>query len=582
MDTTTKPLQEFESSIEGITLQQIDNFDLYLSEQEEKDLQEIDKLFSETPPKNLASEIWSTIKTAALDSVEQIIGLDDRGDWRSEQGAVVTTPLNFRAGVVATENDRKRYEMWKQRVEEKIETPKQFRERVINPDFQKTRDAYKKSLQRPDGSYENAYNGKPLYDRDNPKAYYAPDSSGDMTLNTKATVDVDHINSVKKLVKDDKVALYSLSDKEGFEQDIKTIANDERNLAITDAHGNRSIKDKDTYEQAKNNPDLEWDADRVKQVQNKANNAKNKHLLQNAWKEKGLDLAKGVGKSTLAATGKMLVGKTIKITINETYLEFTKPANTLTEADSYLERAKRLIKKILARAKRELWDSWHGIAIYAGQNALAEITNLIINYFLSTVKNLFKLIRCMIGSILKAIKMIFDSSRPWEERLFEAIKIISGGIVLAAGVELNELLDKAISTNIPFLAPISTEISAVISGLVSSILSALVLLAFDNIKGELFAESPYDQLHFLNRKILCTTSARISLAALRTDMMMRDTYDFMGHAFYQIGTTRTNIIHQHEIGKQLDNEIASETEKLKDRNRRLGALADEFINDDNF
>ena len=566
----------------NVNYKELDDLDLELSQQEEDDLKEIDNLLKNNAGKNLSSKIWVTIKQAAIDSVEQMIGLDDRGDWRPEQGAVITTPLNFRQGVVATENDRKRFEMWQERVNGTKESATEFRERVIKPDFDRAgtgvRDTFKKSIKRADGSYENAYNGNPLFEQSDPRTYNQPDSSGDMTRDTRKTVNIDHVNAVGDIYKDDKVALYSSCDQVGVGQDIKTIVNNPNNLAATDEHGNKSIQDKDTLEQAKNNQELEWDTERVKECQDRADKAKNMQLLKNAWQEKGKDLAVGVGKSTLAATGKILVGESIKIVVSETCMEFSDNSSD----ESLMERAKRLVQRIIERVKKELAGMWHNVSQFAVSNALSEIVNLIINYFFSTVKNIFKLIRCMIGSIIKAIKIILDSSRPWQDRLFEALKVVSAGIALASGTLLNELLDKTISTNIPFLAPVSGDISAVISGLVSSILSALVLMAFDSVKEELFADSPYRQLSLMNTRIVSIDSARLSLSTLRTDMMMRDTYEFVGNAFGYMAEKRADIIEQQGEAKCLDNAIDDEIDEQKERNKNIKDISNKYLNDDEF
>ena len=483
---------------------------------------------------------------------------------------------------MATENDRKRFEMWQERVNGTKESATEFRERVIKPDFDRAgtgvRDTFKKSIKRADGSYENAYNGNPLFEQDYPRTYNQTDSSGDMTRDTRKTVNIDHVNAVGDIYKDDKVALYSSCDQVGVEQDIKTIVNNPNNLAATDEHGNKSIQDKDTLEQAKNNQELEWDTERVKECQDRADKAKNMQLLKNAWQEKGKDLAVGVGKSTLAATGKILVGESIKIVVSETCMEFSDNSSD----ESLMERAKRLVQRIIERVKKELAGMWHKVSQFAVSNALSEIVNLIINYFFSTVKNIFKLIRCMIGSIIKAIKIILDSSRPWQDRLFEALKVVSAGIALASGTLLNELLDKTISTNSPFLAPVSGDISAVISGLVSSILSALVLMAFDSVKEELFADSPYRQLSLMNTRIVSIDSARLSLSTLRTDMMMRDTYEFVGNAFGYMAEKRADIIEQQGEAKRLDNAIDDEIDEQKERNKNIKDISNKYLNDDEF
>ena len=64
-------------------LQYLDSLELELSQQEDDDLKEIENLMkNHSSGQELSSKVWSTIKQEALDSVEQIIGLDDRGSRR--------------------------------------------------------------------------------------------------------------------------------------------------------------------------------------------------------------------------------------------------------------------------------------------------------------------------------------------------------------------------------------------------------------------------------------------------------------------------------------------------------------------
>ena len=137
---------EVKNSILNQYLSQLDELEIELSEQERKDLDDLNKLLeNHQHQEKLSTEIWNTIQEAAIDSIEQIIGLDDRGDWRPEQGAVITTPLNFRNGIVASEADKKRFELWKSRIDENGESASQFRNRVVKSEFDKLKTQYKAS-----------------------------------------------------------------------------------------------------------------------------------------------------------------------------------------------------------------------------------------------------------------------------------------------------------------------------------------------------------------------------------------------------------------------------------------------------
>lgn len=533
---------------------QLENFEIELSKQEQDDLDELNNIMQNCKrQEKLSVEIWNTIEQAAIISIEQIIGLEDRGDWRPEQGAVITTPLNFREGVVVSADDKSRYEMWQNRINGKATSVKDFRgdKSRFQKSYNEAKGDFKDSRRNEDGSYNNDYNDTVVYDMNDPRTYFEADSSGDMIRDTTKTINVDHVNSVKSLYEDDLLALYGGSTMDEFDQTMRDVANNPSNFAISDEHANKSMKDKDTLETAKTRPELNMDTEMVKKKQDEADHAKNIYLLKNAIGEKSAELAIGIGKSTLAATGKMLVGKAIRITINETVIEFKNNSD-----DKLMERTKRLIKRIIARAKIELTSLWQDIKDFAVSNAISEIINLILNYFVSTVKNVFKLIRCLFSSIIKAFKIIFDSNKPWEERLFEALKIISAGIAMATGTMLNELIAKAIATNIPFLSGYASDISAVISGLISSILSALVLMSFDRYKASLQIKDEERKIQLLKLQLTGYDIIHSQISATKASIVIAQTAELVRNELLSIvmdnQEIEASIVRQQQTHQEID------------------------------
>lgn len=533
---------------------QLENFEIELSKQEQDDLDELNNIMQNCKrQEKLSVEIWNTIEQAAIISIEQIIGLEDRGDWRPEQGAVITTPLNFREGVVVSADDKSRYEMWQNRINGKATSVKDFRgdESRFQKSYNEAKGDFKDSRRNEDGSYNNDYNDTVVYDMNDPRTYFEADSSGDMIRDTTKTINVDHVNSVKSLYEDDLLALYGGSTMDEFDQTMRDVANNPSNFAISDEHANKSMKDKDTLETAKTRSELNMDPEMVKKKQDEADHAKNIYLLKNAIGEKSAELAIGIGKSTLAATGKMLVGKAMRITINETVIEFKNNSD-----DKLMERTKRLIKRIITRAKIELTSLWQDIKDFAVSNAISEIINLILNYFVSTVKNVFKLIRCLFSSIIKAFKIIFDSNKPWEERLFEALKIISAGIAMATGTMLNELIAKAIATNIPFLSGYASDISAVISGLISSILSALVLMSFDRYKASLQIKDEERKIQLLKLQLTGYDIIHSQISATKASIVIAQTAELVRNELLSIvmdnQEIEASIVRQQQTHQEID------------------------------
>ena len=302
----------------------LDDFELTLTDKEAKDIEELNELQKSIDGADVNLNIWETIKNASFDAIEHIIGLDDRGDWRPDKGAIVTTPHNFKKGITATDADKKRFEMWQDRVNNKYENASEFRKRVIGTDFNNKRDLYKSKIRNSDGAYNNAYKEGLIYDRNNPKAYFYPDASGDMHLDNSKAIDIDHVYSVGSQYVDDLTALYCGSDKERFESDVRDILNSEDNFAPTDATTNRTRGEQDLSEFAEEHPELGLDKDKIKAAEDKAGHNRDKHLLRNSLGEKTKDFAVGLGKSTLAATGKVLIGKGVKIAVSEMVIEFSK------------------------------------------------------------------------------------------------------------------------------------------------------------------------------------------------------------------------------------------------------------------
>lgn len=558
MDNT----QEINNTINDY-LSFLNDFEIELSEEEQQDLDELNNLLkNHKQQNNLTTDIWNTIKQATIDSVEQIVGLSDRGDWRPDQGAVITTPLNFRKGIVASKADQKRYEMWQDRLNGNAASASEFRQdnSRFKASFEKAKKTFKDSKRNPDGSYNNDYNDTILYDWCDPRTYKEADTGGDMIRDTTKTINADHIISVNKNYADPNVALYGGASEEGFDQTMRDVTNNPTNLAASDEHANKAMKDKDTLETAQNNPELNMDPQKVKAKQKEAERAKNKYLHKNAIGEKGKELVVGVGKSTLAATGKMLVGKAMKIAVSETVVEFQRESE-----ENLLERVKRVIRNIISKAKLELSHLWQEIAQFAKNNAISEIVNLILNYFVSTVKNVFKLIRCLFGSIIQAFKIIFDPNKPWDERLFEALKIISAGIAMATGTMLNELIAKVIATNIPFLAGFASDISAVISGLISSILSAIVLLSFDRYKDSLKIKNEEYQIQLLNMKLMGNSVLHAQLSSAKSRTIVEQMTELVKQELFVMEE------HNQEI-KRYGNEIREALNKQRENLATIGKL----------
>ena len=580
MNQIYEPMKEhdFSNKLDELS-KQVEQFKVELTEEELSSLEELSILQSAMPQKDIMSDVLETIKKAAIDSIDHIIGLDARGDWRPDKGGVVTTLHNFEKGIVATKADQKRFDLWQDRVNETDESAKQFRERVINPGFDKLKRQINKERRNLDGSFTDGYTGKKVYPYNDPHAYSEPDSAGDMLRDTNLTANADHVNPANQQRISSKNALYGVHrnikdmikgehvTQEMAERSIEKVTNTPDNIVITSEKINKGMHDDDKLEHARKHPELGMKEDLINEAQKKANKAQNIELLKEAVLEKTTDLAVGIGKSTIATICKQLIGDSLKICVSEMIVEFSNKEYK----EKLSIRFKRVLTNIYERAKKELSHLWEKIKNSAAANALSEIVNLILNYFCTTIKNIFKLIRCLIGSIINAVKILYDSSRPWEERVFEALKLISSGLALATGTLLSEALASLIAKT-P-LAPIASDISAIIAGLISSILSALVLLMFDRYKANIEysniqAQQLMLQINIVGNQIsqVATSTIQEQLEIYKTEAFIEEFAQYVNQQSYQIAgsiksieniniKTEENIREIEDINSDTENSI---------------------------
>lgn len=291
-------------------------------------------------------------------------------------------------------------------------------------------------------------------------------------------------------------------------------------------------------------------------------------------KTRGIRLAKGIGMSII----RDLLKSFICIVGEETYKEFTRKSE-----EKLVDRIKHLIKltwehlkKKCAHIIKNLWDT---IKTNAAGAIVSELFTLINDFFLKTAKNIFKIIRSMWQSIYKAIKVIFSSKSTWGERVFEATKILTSGLVGVIGFSLNEMIDKALmSIGIPF----SSFIAECLSGLFAGVMSSVVLVVFDNVKGSLFAPSPYLAQSRMQAQLVAIDSARLSISSIRTGTEVKETYNFVGKTIAEMNVYRQDINKNNAEGQEINEDIKNEAIQQDKNLTSLSEMSSKYINDDKF
>lgn len=295
-------------------------------------------------------------------------------------------------------------------------------------------------------------------------------------------------------------------------------------------------------------------------------------FVRHESKERTIRAARGIGMSAM----KDVLKCSIVVICKETYNEFK-----VTCEDKFINRMLRIFKRSWEHVKakcihiiKNLWTNIKG-------SILSEFLTALNDFFFGTFKNIFKVVRQMWGSIKNAFKIIFskDKNISMGERMFEASKILSAGVVSIIGFSLNELIEKGLtSLSIPF----ASFISECLSGLFAGIMSAIVIMLFDKFKKDFMTKSVSVQKLQLESRILCIHSAQMQLSSVFLDMKMAETFNFIWQIFSYMGETYGHIQEQKQISSGQLSELSSEVKSQEERNIQLADMGHRYNNDENF
>lgn len=263
------------------------------------------------------------------------------------------------------------------------------------------------------------------------------------------------------------------------------------------------------------------------------------------------------------------------IIIDETYIELKEE-----KEEKFLDRIKHLImhiwEKIKSKCQHLIKNIWDTIKNGIKGSLISEFFNLLNDFVFKTFKNVFRVMRTMWSSIVKAFKIIFSGTAPWQERIFEATKILSSAAVGVIGFSLNELIEKGLtSIGIPF----ASFFAELLSGLFSGILSAIVLMLFDNLKHKFLEKSTYYKQALVRSRINNINCARLNISTLKTELKLQDTYNFFSDALNEMAYYRNNILANESESDYILTKIDSHLNSSCNYNKELQEIIDAAKNE---
>lgn len=438
----------------------------------------IDEAFSDRS----SGDLLTDCRNRAINAIIVPLGLGKIVALYDKVGGNVDTIHNARAGVYATDENRKRYEErgeYDKSMQAKYHQHKNYKD--INSRY---------SEQYDKGELTDAYTGQVLDDK---------------------KMNLDHVISAKEIHDDPGRVLAGLS---GMD-----LANTEENLKPTNESANKSKKAesmteflKRTAEQKaaiqenidnlKRKGDLnerqqkqlqeleakkaaldELDTDKMQEIDKDARDSY-EHKVNSAYYTSDkfmVNVCKTSGMEGLKMGAQQAFGLLCYELFNALFDEVIDIwRNGLVDPDS--ETWTESVKKRLKRIGEKIIGEWRDLLASFRDGFLgaifSNVLTLLVNAFLTTFKNIIRMIREGVHVLIRTAKSIIfpEDGKTLREAMDDALKIFVAGAIAVGGVALDEALNQ-VFTAFPF----KETLVAIFSALVTGISTALAMYALDRL-----------------------------------------------------------------------------------------------------
>lgn len=438
--------------------------------------------FSEKLEINHTQELLMQYKEVVLTNIIKEFGLSQFFNMY-KRGGNVTTLHNAQNGIYANSEDERRFEQ---------SYSQDLRKHLYEEGFKQDR---KTAFQQNDTMFDD-YTGR--------------------MLNKDGRTHRDHVISANEIQNNDAARLYMSDTERG------NMAVDNKNLAWTDGSLNQSKSDHDLIQwMNKDNPKdpnqtnqerFGIDAELAKQKYNEARN----HVdtsIQEAKKSYYFTHVTTTGVKQGFQMGKKQAIGLFLYEFQEAVMEemkayFAKYSSfgTWSEKIEEFKNACLNIKsRLLSKAKKIFVAFTDGFI----SGFVGNLITVFINSFISTSKNVVRVLNEGIHALIKAIKILISPPEGMtkKEALFEASKVIAASVITTIGAILTESFVTYLKTTI--FAPFAHVIGGVLGGILTGIVSVTVVYSLDHF-GEIV-----EKLKNMFRDL--TYDLRISAAEMRAN-----------------------------------------------------------------
>ncbi|MEO9655499.1 hypothetical protein [Marinomonas sp.] len=425
-----------------------------------------------------SEKLLDLCKTNIFDTITSQFGLASLV-IDSRDGGNVTTTHNFEKGITSNAVDSKKYEDF----QSNNNGTKKWQDVRSETGYDSPLANLRKKAFQENEVIIDQYTGKPL-----PK---------------DGRTHIDHVVSAKEIERNAATNLH-LSPEERAK-----LATQDENLAFTSGPANQSKGDKSMDEWldgehkksgGTNAKYFDIDKEKAKAVDQKARKEINREINKAAVKKYSKELlttgAKDAAKIAAYSALGVIIRECIKAIFDEIKATFSKFGEESFK--SIFKRFKSRIKITIETIKSNWKDTLSG-SIEAGVTAfLSNIVVFAINLFATTLKRFVSMIRAGFVSLVQAIKILVSppSNMTKEESRYQALKILTAGLIGAASLALTELIEKFL-LSIPGIQPlmlfplpsfggeqrtVSDAIAVTLSSIAGGLLTTIVLYMMDSFR----------------------------------------------------------------------------------------------------
>ncbi|MBP3224197.1 MAG: sulfite exporter TauE/SafE family protein [Campylobacter sp.] len=456
----------------GATLFENNTLRIQINDELENALNELQELKDKLSSGDSA-KLLELCKENAINTITSQFGLASLV-ISAKDGGSVTTTHNFKKGIVANDEDRKKYETWKGNQN------KDWGDLRKETGYDDPLPTMRKKAFKKDEKIISAYTGKEL-----PKDGQAH---------------LDHIVSAHEIENNPSLNLYMTP-----EQRAK-IATSKENLAWSEGSINQSkgkqkmrdFLDKKRKDGTTNKEYFSIDENLAKQVDKEARKFVNMEKFKAQVKKDGKELAITGGKDA----GKMAVYSAFALILKE-FIEgaiIEIKATLKNFGDESWKKIKERFKNRLSAIWENLKTRWKDIISGSIEGAItAFFSNLLvfaINLVATTLKKIVSIIRAGFVSLAQAIKMIVNPPEniDKDDVYYEAFKILVAGLIGGASLGLSAGIDSLLASvpglnalmalPLPFSehGTVGSALSVTITALLGGILTTIAIYYMDKFR----------------------------------------------------------------------------------------------------